>query len=131
MYILLNHGLVKNNSVFLDYRKQTKQWVQDPNQGSVDNLNSVRREANRHFRNNKKEYLEAKIEEPETNSKIKNIRDFYRGTKDFKKYNQPRNNIVEDEKDDLVADSNSVLARWWKYFSQLLNIRGVDDGRLR
>jgi len=43
---------------FLDERKQTKiQWVQDPNQCSVDNLNSVRCEASRHFRNKKKEYL--------------------------------------------------------------------------
>jgi hypothetical protein len=31
------------------------------------------------------EYLKAKIEEFETNSKIKNIRDLYRGTNDLKK----------------------------------------------
>ena len=43
---------------FLDQRKQTKiQWVHDPNQCSVDNLNSVSCEASRHFRNKKKEYL--------------------------------------------------------------------------
>ena len=30
----------------------------------------------RHFRNKKKAYLRSKIEELETNSKIKNIRDF-------------------------------------------------------
>jgi len=47
------------------------QWVQDPNQSNVDNLNSVRYEASRHFRNKKKEYLKAKIEELEINSKIK------------------------------------------------------------
>ena len=55
------------------------QWVHDPSQSNVDNLNNVRREANRHFRNKKKAYLKAKIEELETNSKIKNIRDLYRG----------------------------------------------------
>ena len=33
----------------------------------------------RHFRNKKKAYLKAKIEDLETNSKIKNIRDLYRG----------------------------------------------------
>jgi len=38
------------------------QWLQDPNQRNVDNLNNVRREARRHFRNNKKEYLKDKIE---------------------------------------------------------------------
>jgi len=38
------------------------QWVQDPSQSSVDNLNAVRLEASRHFRNKKKEYLKAEIE---------------------------------------------------------------------
>ena len=51
-------------------RKQAKmQWVQDQNQNSVDNLNSVGRAASRQFGNKKKEYLKAKIEELETNSK--------------------------------------------------------------
>ena len=57
-------------------------------------MNSVRREASRHFRNKKKEYQKAKIEEPETNNKIKNIRDLYRSIIDFKKGYQPRTNIV-------------------------------------
>ena len=36
---------------FLDQSKQAKmQWLQDPNQSTVDNLNNVRREASRHFR---------------------------------------------------------------------------------
>jgi hypothetical protein len=52
------------------------QWVQDPRQSNVDNLNNVRREAIRHFRNKMKTYLKAKIEELEIDSKIKkNIRD--------------------------------------------------------
>jgi len=58
-------------------------WLQDPNQSNVGNPNNVRREANRHFRNKKKEYLKAKIDEIETISKIKNIGDFYRGINDF------------------------------------------------
>jgi hypothetical protein len=67
-----------------DQRKQAKtQWLQDPSQINVDNLNNVRRDASRHFRNKKKAYLKAKIEELETNSKIKNIRDLYRGISDF------------------------------------------------
>jgi len=60
------------------------QWVQDPTQSNVDNLNNVRREASRHFRN-KKGYLKAKIEELETNSKIKNIRGLDRSFNDFKR----------------------------------------------
>ena len=36
---------------FLDQWKQAKmQWVQDPSQSHVDNLNNVRREASRHFK---------------------------------------------------------------------------------
>jgi len=30
------------------------QWVQDPSQSNIDNLNSVRREASRHFRNKRR-----------------------------------------------------------------------------
>jgi len=67
------------------------------------NLNNVRRETSRHFRKKKKEHLKAKIEELETNSKIKNIRDLYRGITDFKKGYQPRPNIVKDEKIDLIS----------------------------
>ena len=60
----------------LDQRKQAKmQWIQDPSQRNADNLNNVRRDASRHFRNKKKAYLRAKIKELETNSKIKNIRE--------------------------------------------------------
>ena len=69
----------------LDRRKRAKmQWIQDPSQSNVDNLNKVRREISRHFRNKKKAYLRAKIEELETNNKIQNIRDLYRGISDFK-----------------------------------------------
>ena len=62
-------------------------------------------------------------------SKIKNIRDLYRGISDFKKGYQPRTNAVKDEKGDLVTDSHSILARWRKHFSQLLNVHGVNDVR--
>ena len=56
---------------FLDQRKGDKmQWMQDPSQSNVDILNNVRHEVTRHFREKKKAYLRAKIEELETNSKI-------------------------------------------------------------
>ena len=61
------------------------QWVQDPNQSNVDNLNNRRHEASRHFSNKNKEYLKATIDELETNSKIKGIRDLYKCINDFKK----------------------------------------------
>ena len=50
------------------------QWLQEPNHRTADNLNYVWREALRHFRNKKKEYLKSKIDELETKSKIKNVR---------------------------------------------------------
>jgi len=103
------------------------QWVQDPSQSNIDNLNSVRREVSRHFKTKEKAYFRAKIEELETNSKIKNIRDFYMGINDFKKRYQPRCNIVKDEKGDLVEDYHSIVARWRKYFSQLFNVHGLKD----
>jgi len=39
------------------------QWIQDPGQSNVDNLNNVKREVSIHFRNKKKAYLRPKIEE--------------------------------------------------------------------
>ena len=83
------------------------QWMQDPSQSNRENLNKVRRDASRHFRNKNKGYLKAKIEELENKSKIKNIRDLYWGINDFKKGYHPRT----DRKGDLVADSHSILAR--------------------
>jgi hypothetical protein len=98
------------------------QWFQHPNQSNVDNLNSVRCEAIRHFRSKKIEYLKAKIYEFETNSKIKNIRDLYRSIIDFKKGYQCGINIVKDERGVLVTDSHSILARWRNHFSQLFDV---------
>jgi hypothetical protein len=50
------------------------QWVQDRDQSNIDILNNGRREASRHCRNKKKEYMKPTRDELETNSKIKNIR---------------------------------------------------------
>jgi len=36
---------------------------------------------------------------------------------------------MKDEKGGMVADSHSILARWTNYFSQLLNVYGVNDIR--
>jgi len=53
----------------------------------------------------------------------------YRGISDFKQGYQPRTNIVKDEKDDLVTDSHSFLARWRNHFSHLFNAHGVSEVR--
>ena len=67
-----------------------------------------------------------KIDELETKSEIKNIRDLYKGISDFKKGYQPRTNTVNDEKSDLVTDCHSILAKWRNHFSQMLNVNGVN-----
>jgi len=85
--------------------KQAKmRWIQNPSRSNVDNLNNVRRNASRHFKNKKKAYLKARIEELETNSKVNNVRDLYRVINDFKNGYQLRTIIVKDEKGELIED---------------------------
>jgi hypothetical protein len=52
------------------------------------------------------------------NSRIKKIRDLYRGINEFKKGYQPITNTINDEKGDLVTESHSILARWRNHFTQ-------------
>jgi hypothetical protein len=78
--------------------------LQDPSEANEDNLSDVRREASRHFRNKKREYLKDKINELESNSKNKNIRDLYWGINVFKKGYQRRTNLVKNERGKLIAD---------------------------
>jgi hypothetical protein len=51
--------------------------MQDPSIVNEDNLSNVRREASRHFRIKKREYVKDKINKLESNSKNKNSRDLY------------------------------------------------------
>jgi hypothetical protein len=60
--------------------------------------------------------LKDKINELETNSKNKNIRDLYTGI------HEPRSNFVKDENGDLLADSHNILNKWKYYYSQLLSV---------
>jgi hypothetical protein len=111
-----------------DRRKQAKlQWLQDPSVVNEDNLNNVRREASRHFRSKKKEYLKDKVNELESNSKNKNIRDLCWSINEFKKSCQPRTNLVKDEKGDLLVDPHKIVNRWMNYFYHLLNVQWVGD----
>jgi hypothetical protein len=103
--------------------------LQDPSVANEDNLRNVRREASRHFRNKKRQYLREKITEIELNSKNKNIRDLCRGITEFKKGCQPKTNLVKDERGDLLADPQNILTRWKNYFCQLLNVEGPGSMR--
>jgi hypothetical protein len=109
--------------------KKHKPWLQDPSEINGDNLNNVRHEASRHFRNKKREYLKDKINVLATNSKNKNIRDRHRGINTFKRGYQTRNNLVKNGNGDLLADSHNILIRWKNYFYQLLNVHNVSDVR--
>jgi uncharacterized NAD(P)/FAD-binding protein YdhS len=72
----------KECSKLLDQRKQAKlQWLQDPSEINGDNLNNVRSEASRYFRNKKRQYLKDKINELATKSKNTNTRDLYKSEK--------------------------------------------------
>jgi hypothetical protein len=111
-------------SKFVDRRKKAKlQWLQDQSVMNEDNLCNVRREASRHFRN-KEEYLKDKINELESESKNKNIRNMYRGINEFKQGYEPGTNFVKDERGDLLADPHKIMNRWKNYFCHLLNVRG-------
>jgi hypothetical protein len=113
-------------SKLFDRRKQAKlQWLQDTSEANEDNLSDGRREASRHFRNKKRGYLKDKINELESKSKNKNIRELYRGTNEFKKGYQHRNNWLKDERGDLLGDSHKILNRWKNYLCQLLNVYGA------
>jgi hypothetical protein len=60
-----------------------------------------------------------------THSKNKNIRDVYRGIREFKKGYQPKINLMKDENGDLLAGSYSILNRWKNYLSRLLMYVGL------
>jgi hypothetical protein len=60
------------------------------------------------------------------NSKIRNIRDLYRGLNEFERGYQPRNNLVKDGNGDVLVDSHNILNRW-KNYPQLLNVARVSD----
>jgi hypothetical protein len=55
---------------------------------------------------------ERKINELETNSKNKNIRDLHGGINEYHTGYQPRINLVKDENGYLLTDSHNILNRW-------------------
>jgi hypothetical protein len=73
--------------------------------------------------------LKDRINERESDSKNKNIRDLYRGINEFKKGHQPRTKLVKDKRGDLLLDPHKILNRWKNYFCQLLNVHRVGGVR--
>jgi hypothetical protein len=103
--------------------------LQNQSQINGDNLQNLRCDTSKTFRNKEREYLKGKINELETDNKKKNIRDLYRGINEFKKWYQPVINILKNENGDLLADPLSVLNRWKNFFKQVLNVHGVHNAR--
>jgi hypothetical protein len=92
-------------SKLIDQGKQaTLQLLQNPIQINGDNLQNLRCETSKTFRNKKREYLKGKTDELETNNKNKNTRDLYRCINEFKKGYQPRINIIKDDNGNLLVD---------------------------
>jgi hypothetical protein len=79
--------------------------LQNPSQISGDNLQNLRRETRRTYRNKKRVYLKDEINELGANNKNKNVRDLYRGINTFKKGYHPRTNIIKDGNGNLLPDS--------------------------
>jgi hypothetical protein len=100
-----------------------------PSEANEDNRSDVQREASGYFRNKKREYLKDRINELESSGKNKNIRDLYRGINEFKKGYQPRNNLVKDERGDLLPDPHKIFNRWKNYICQLLKKHRAGDVR--
>ena len=61
---------------------------------------------------NRRNILKRKLRKLKTNSRIKNIREFYRGISDFKKGYQLITNIVKNKRGDLVTDLVTYLVTY-------------------
>jgi hypothetical protein len=103
--------------------------LQNPNQINRDNLQSLRHDTNRTFRNKKREYLKDKINDLETNNKNKNITDLYGDISEFTKGYQPGTNIIKDANGHLLTHLQSVLNRWKNFFNQVPILHGIHDVR--
>jgi hypothetical protein len=66
--------------------------------------------------------LKEEINELEANSEHKDMRGLYRDVNEFKKGYNPRNDLVKDERGNLLADSHKILKRWKDHFCQLMNV---------
>jgi hypothetical protein len=56
--------------------------------------------------------VEDKINELESNSKFKDIRDLYRSINQFKNGYQPTTNLVKDDRVLLLVDPRRILNKW-------------------
>jgi len=104
------------------------QWLQNPSQINGDNLNNVRCETSRTFRNRRRVYLKEEIKELETDSENRNIIDLYRGVNEFKKGYQLRINLVKDKNGDHLQIFTIFWTDKW-IICQLFCVCGINNVR--
>ena len=73
----------------------------------------------RMFRKKKRDYMKAKVNKPQENSKNKNIREMCKGINEFKKGYQPRAYVIKKHDGTTVADTTTILSRSKQFFSNL------------
>ena len=101
--------------------------LQNPNDQTAEYFINVRRDPCRMFWKKKRDYMMAKVNKLEENSKSKNIREMYKGINEFKKGYQPRAYVIKKHDGTIVADTTSILSRWEQFFSNLLNVHQNSD----
>jgi hypothetical protein len=101
--------------------------LQNTNQINGDNLQNLRRETSKIFRNKEREYLKGKINELLANNKNENIKDLYRDINELWKDTNPELMLKKDENHNVLADTQNILNSWKKLFNHMLNIHGVHD----
>ena len=74
------------------------------------------------FRKKKHDYMKAKVNKLEENSKNKNIREMCKEINEFKKDYQPHAFVIKKHDSTIVADTTSILSRWEQFFSNLFNV---------
>ena len=74
------------------------------------------------FRKKKRDYMKAKVNKLEENSKNKNILEMYKGVNKFKQDYQPRTCAIKKHDGTIVAGTTNILSRWEQFFSNLLNV---------
>lgn len=78
-------------------------------------MKTVRREASRHSKQNKRKYTKGEINELETNNKNKKVTEFQVMNVAMNGH-RPRTTIINGKNGNTLEESYCVLNRRWKYF---------------
>jgi hypothetical protein len=94
-------------------RKQAKLLcLQNPNDQTVDEFSNVRRDTCRTFGGKTRDYVKAKVNKLEENSKYRDIREMYKGINEFRKGYQPGAYVINKHDGTIVPDKTSKHIKW-------------------